>query len=536
MRFGPVPVERSTGAILAHAMTVGSLRLRKSHRLTASDVDALVAAGISEIIAAVLEPDDRDENAASAAIAGALRASGIEAKAAATGRVNLHATAAGVFTVDKALIDAINGIDPAVTLATLPHHAAVGTGQMVATVKIIPFAVPKSIVDQALALAGSANALAVHPFEARGVGLIQTILPGLKPSVLDKTVRVTETRLARSGSHIVAERRPRHDAAELAGEIRSLAGACEMVIVFGASAMSDPDDVVPAAIRLAGGTVIRAGMPVDPGNLLVLGTIGGKPVLGAPGCARSPKENGFDWVLDRILSGIDVGAADIAAMGVGGLLMEIPTRPQPREMPGKNNAPEVHAVLLAAGRSSRMGGSNKLLADFGGKALVRRQAERVLASRARSLTVVVGHEASRIRDALAGLEVAFAYNPAFAEGLASSLQRGVAALPEATAGALIVLGDMPEVSAENLDRLIGAFERASGSAIVRATHEGKRGNPVILPRSVFPDIEAIEGDTGARHIVESSACEVIDVEIGRAASVDVDTPEALRAAGGVPKD
>ncbi len=106
-----------------------------------------------------------------------------------------------------------------------------------------------------------------------------------------------------------------------------------MVIVFGASALCDFDDVIPAAIRAAGGEVLRAGMPVDPGNLLVLGRLGETPVIGAPGCARSPKENGFDWVLDRLIAGLDVTSDDIAGMGVGGLLMEIPTRPQPREMP-----------------------------------------------------------------------------------------------------------------------------------------------------------------------------------------------------------
>ncbi|MDP3898582.1 MAG: molybdopterin-binding/glycosyltransferase family 2 protein [Mesorhizobium sp.] len=537
MKFGPIPVEQAAGAILAHATSAGSLRLRKSHRLTEADVAALLGAGIREIIAAVPAPGDLDENAAASAIASALRTRHVAAKPAATGRVNLHATAGGVFTVDKALIDAINAIDPAVTIATLAQHAAVTEGQMVATVKIIPFAVPKSVMDQVLALASGIDAFAVHPFRAMRVALIQTVLASLKESVLDKTARVTEARLARSGSRIAQERRVPHDAAAVASEISDMIGESDMVILFGASAMSDPEDVIPAAIRAAGGKIIRAGMPVDPGNLLVLGTLDGKPVLGAPGCARSPKENGFDWVLDRLMAGLAVTDGDIAGMGVGGLLMEIPTRPQPREEISRSRAaPEVHAVLLAAGRSSRMGGPNKLLAEFDRVPLVRRTAERVLGSRARSVTVVTGHQGDRVEAALSGLRVTFADNPDYASGLASSLKAGVAALPAAAAGAMIVLGDMPGVAAADLARLIGAFERAGGSAIVRATHDGKRGNPVILPRAVFADIAAIQGDTGARHIVEASAIEVIDVEIGKAASVDVDTPDAMREAGGVLQD
>ncbi|RVA10267.1 4-diphosphocytidyl-2C-methyl-D-erythritol kinase, partial [Mesorhizobium sp. M7D.F.Ca.US.004.03.1.1] len=157
------------------------------------------------------------------------------------------------------------------------------------------------------------------------------VLPGIKPSVLDKTLRVTEARLARTGGRLTAERRTPHEIAPVAEAAVSLARDNDMVVIFGASAMSDFADVVPAAIEKAGGTVVRAGMPVDPGNLLVLGTLNGKRVIGAPGCARSPKENGFDWVLDRLIAGLDVTARDIAGMGVGGLLMEIPTRPQPRE-------------------------------------------------------------------------------------------------------------------------------------------------------------------------------------------------------------
>src|SRR5690606_9598904 len=116
------------------------------------------------------------------------------------------------------------------------------------------------------------------------------------------------------GSQLSGERRTAHDAAAVEAAIRAMSPDCDMVVVFGASAMCDPDDVIPAAIRRAGGEVLRTGMPVDPGNLLVLGRLGDKPVLGAPGCARSPKENGFDWVLDRLVAGLDVTASDIAGM------------------------------------------------------------------------------------------------------------------------------------------------------------------------------------------------------------------------------
>ncbi|ESY96881.1 molybdopterin-binding/glycosyltransferase family 2 protein [Mesorhizobium sp. LNHC209A00] len=536
MKFGPIPIDAAEGAVLAHATAAGEKRFRKAHRLSAEDISMLKGAGVSRVVAAVLAPDDLGEDAAAQKIAESMTLGGIEAKPAATGRVNLHAKAAGIFTVSEAVIDAINAVDPAITIATLAQHAPVEKGQMVATVKIIPFAVSSSLVAAVAEICASGEIFAVNAYRSMRVGVIQTVLPGTKPTVLDKTLRVTEARLARSGGWLTAERRTPHEIAPVAEAAIALARDNDMVVIFGASAMSDFADVVPAAIERAGGTVIRAGMPVDPGNLLVLGTLGGKRIIGAPGCARSPKENGFDWVLDRLIAGLDVTARDIAGMGVGGLLMEIPTRPQPREpLPPKSRL-KVGIVLLAAGRSSRMGGPNKLMALFDGQPLVRRTAERALASKASGTIVVTGHQRERVRAALSGLDVTFADNPDFADGLSTSLKAGTAYLPEDAAGAMIVLGDMPGVASDDLDRLIDAFRRAGGNSVIRATHQGKRGNPVLLPRSLFAAIAHLEGDTGARYLVEAEGLDVIDVEIGEGASVDVDTREALEGAGGVLQD
>lgn len=534
MRFGPVPVAEAQGAILAHAASVPGGRLRKGRALTAEDVEALRAAGFTEVIVARPEAGDLVEDEAAARIGAALATKNVEARPAATGRVNLHAGAAGVFTVSKTLVDAINRIDPAITLATLAEFASVETGRMVATVKIIPFAVASATVEQAVGIAAAGGVFDVRPFARRKVGLVQTTLPTVKDSVLDKTARITAARLARSESAIAREMRVAHETGAVAGAIAEcLAAGDDLVVVFGASAMCDADDVIPAAIRRAGGSVARAGMPVDPGNLIALGAVRGVPVIGAPGCARSPKENGFDWVLDRIVAGIEVTGDDIAAMGVGGLLMEIATRPQPREAPSRPKEARVHAVLLAAGRSSRMGGPNKLLARLDGETLVRRVAGRLAASRAAGITVVLGHQAGQVRAALDGLDLELIENPAYAGGLSTSLRAGIASVPEDCAGALVALGDMPGLATADYDRLIAAFAEAGGRAVVRATHNGKRGNPIVLPRALFAAVAELEGDVGARHLIEAGDAETIDVEIGASASLDLDTPEAMEAAGGV---
>ncbi len=532
MKFGPLPLDQAEGALLAHSLSVPGLRLKKAHRLTPTDIAALRAAGIEAVIGAVLEPGDVPENEAAARLAAALNIDGVEIREPATGRVNIHARDAGVFTVDRAIIDAINRVDPALTIATLAPFDAVQPGQMVATVKIIPFAAPEAALRAAIDAAGAGEAFAVHPFRPRRVAVIQTTLPGVKSSVLDKTARVTSDRLSRSHSILATELRVPHEDEALANALANIDLASDLVLVFGASALCDWDDVIPAAIRRAGGTVERAGMPVDPGNLLVLGSLSGRTVIGAPGCARSPKPNGFDWVLDRLIADIPVTAADIAAMGVGGLLMEIPVRPQPRDIAAAETRPIVHAAILAAGRSSRMYGPNKLLSEFDGKPLIRRVAEAVTTSRVDATHIVLGHQRERIAAALDGLNVALVDNLDYADGLSTSLKAAERALPPEVCGLLVVLGDMPGVTANAIDAMLDAFARSGGQAIVRATDAGKRGNPVLLPRALFAEIERIEGDTGARHLVEGASLPVIDVELGAAARLDLDTQDAVRLAGG----
>lgn len=534
MRFGPVSLADAENAILAHALTVGTFRLKKGHVLTSDDLMLLKQAGVDSVIVARLDPGDVSEDTAAEALAQAFRGANIRAANASTGRVNLHATRAGLFRADRLMVDHLNSIDPAITFACLADLSQVAADDMVATIKIIPLAVPEASLKQARSAIETPSMARVLPFQSVRAGLIATQLPSLKPGVMDKTRDLLEARLGRAGSRLVEEVRVNHDQGLLAAEIGRMASRLDLVIIFGASAVTDPDDVIPAAIRSAGGRVERVGMPVDPGNLLVLGSLGDVPVIGAPGCARSPKENGFDWVLARILAGDTPSSLNISRLGVGGLLKEIPSRPQPRLVSTGSKTHNVGVVLLAAGRASRMGeeAGHKLLAQFAGEPLVRRMARTALGSTARLTVVVTGHRGKEIAASLDGLSVELVENPDFASGMASSLKAGLGALDDDVAGALVLLGDMPAVTSEHLNLLIETFAEAGGTSIVRASDGVRRGNPVILPRAAFSDAMALSGDVGARALIESGAWPVIDVEIGPAARLDVDTPEAVRAAGG----
>jgi molybdenum cofactor cytidylyltransferase len=530
MKFGAVPVAQAEGGVAVHSIRQSGLVLKKGTLIGKPEIAALQAAGIAEIVVARIEPGDVSEDAAAAEIAAAVAGTGVRVDRAFTGRANLFAESAGVLVVDKDAIDRLNQVDESITIATLAVYKPVVAGEMIATVKIIPFAVAEAARDAALAAAAAARPLVrVAPYRLRKIGVVSTVLPGLATKVIEKTLKVTAERLLPAGASIVAERRVAHDQGALAKAIEEVLGeGAELVLVFGASAIADRRDVIPAAVTTIGGRIEHFGMPVDPGNLLLIADVRGRPLLGAPGCARSPKENGFDWVLMRLLAGLKVPREAITGMGVGGLLMEIVTRPQPRAEPPAVAPRRVAAVVLAAGRSTRMGGPNKLLADIARRPLVRIAAEEALASRAKPVIVVTGHQREQVETALAGLPVQFVHNPDFADGLGTSVRAGIAAVPADADGAIVCLGDMPQVDAGLIDRLIAAFDPDQGALVVMPTFEGRRGNPVLWSRRFFPDLTAIEGDVGARHLIGRYSEAVVEVPLaGKAALVDVDTPEAL---------
>jgi len=532
MKFGPVAPADAQGATAVHSIRQGDLVLKKGTLIGPKEVAALEAAGVTTIVVSRLEPGDVSEDMAAADIAAAVRGAGLRTDRAFTGRCNLFAEAAGVLVIDKDAVDRLNRVDEAVTLATLPAFKPVVEGEMVATVKIIPFAVAAAARDAAASAAARAwPVIRVAPYLVHKIGIVSTLLPGLAPKVVDKTLKVTQARLAPAGAAIVAEKRVPHEQQALAAAIDDvLKSGADMVIVFGASAIADRRDVIPMAIEAVGGEIEHFGMPVDPGNLMLIGKVDGKPIIGAPGCARSPKENGFDWVLMRLLAGLPVTRADITGMGVGGLLMEIVTRPQLRAEPVPEKGKSIAALVLAAGRSTRMGPLNKMLAEIGGKPLVRIAAEQALASRAKPVIVVTGHEREQVEAALAGLPVQFVHNPEYAGGLGSSVKAGIAVVPDKADGAIVCLGDMPQVDSALIDQLIAAFDPDTGALVVVPSIDGRRGNPVVWARRFFPELMAIGGDVGARHLIGSYAEAVVEVPVaGDAALVDVDTPESLSA-------
>ena len=329
MKFGPVPVREAEGAILAHSIRLPGGRLRKGVRIEATHLADLTQAGHETVVVARLEDTDLHENDAARALAQDLlaEAEGLHLSEAFTGRVNLIADAPGVIVLQPEAIHAANAVDPSITVATVAPYHQIHAGGMAATVKIIAYGVPKAAVRAACDAARGAITLAqpVH----KTASLIVSEIPG-GPG--QKGVDAIVNRLSGLGIALCETLTCAHTEEAMAQKLRASTG--DIILILTGSATSDPHDTAPAALNQAGGRLQRFGMPVDPGNLLFLGEIAGRPVIGLPGSARSPVLHGADWVLSRVACGVLVTDTDIARMGVGGLLKEIPTRPQPRR-PGK---------------------------------------------------------------------------------------------------------------------------------------------------------------------------------------------------------
>ena len=324
MHFGEVRVEEAEGLILAHSLRLTKAMLKKGRLLSAADVAMLREAGLNFVTGARLEQGDLGENAAARLIAQSLCGPGVTSTGAFAGRCNLFAAQGGLVVCDRDRLDRLNLVDEAVTVATVPPFVIARPRQMIASVKIIPFGVDRRTIDACAAFAGSGGPLiSVRPLRPLSTTLIQTTLPGLREKTMQAAAAVTRARIEALGGQVRHQHRCPHEIGQLSRCLtKALADGDDVVLIIGASATVDRRDVAPSALERAGGVIDHFGMPVDPGNLLLLGHVGAVPVVTLPGCARSPKPNGLDWVLARLAAGVAVTSKDMMRMGAGGLLKD----------------------------------------------------------------------------------------------------------------------------------------------------------------------------------------------------------------------
>ncbi len=538
MIFAQFPSSEAEGVILAHTMRLNGKTLKKGCQLTALHLELLNQANIDLVTGVKLEPGDVNEDQAAEAVASELAGEQLLVGKPIAGRCNLYAKQHGLTLIDKSRIDAINLADGAIAIATLPDMAEAHAEQAVATIKIIPFAVQKSLVDSAVQFAkGDQPAIEVRPYKPHNAALIQTRTSALKESILDSTYEVTQGRMRALDSEVVFQQRCEHDVEQVKAAMQqALDQGCNPIMICGAGITVDTGDVIPSAIKASGGEIIQFGMPVEPGNMLLLARLGDTTIINLPGCSRSPKLNGLDWVLQRILAGVKVVSEDIMGMGVGGLIKDVAHSERRHRLAAKpkyQHKLRIAAIILAAGSSRRMGEQNKLLSLVKGVPMVVSVANAALASNVESITVVTGHQSDKLEAALTGRNLNFVHNPDYASGIASSVKIGVASLPDDVDGAIVLLGDMPFVTKNQINELIAEFDPTLERDIVMPIKDGRRGNPVLWSKRYFVGMQKLTGDVGAKTIIKEHAANVWEVPISdEAIFSDIDTREELGRANG----
>ncbi len=531
MFFGDIAIEETKGAILAHTIRVADGSLKKGTVLGSDHIQQLREAGYSTVTVARLDSGDVEENAAAMRLGTQLTGTGVRADGAFTGRVNLYATDRGLFSYDIDGLKNLNRLDDRLTVATLPNHTKIAAGQMVATVKVIPYAVDEPALKRAITLAAS-SVLSVASFKKARVALVLTQVSGEKPTLLEKRRRAIYDRVKALGGIMLTDSVVDHRTDALAKSLSETSGLFpDLVLVFGGAAISDEHDVVPAAVLQADGRIVRVGMPVDPGNLSMVGTLGTIPTIGIPSCAASPRLNGFDWMLERVFAGQPLDSNTIADMGGGGLLGEISERTQPRARVVADPASlRVHALVLAAGRSTRMQDGFKLLEPVAGKPIISHVVDAALESDVDGVSVVVGHRSDDVATVLGKRAVLFINNPDYTEGLSTSLRVGLNSLSPSDTGAIVLLGDMPLIKSAVINRLLEVFLSTDGRSICVPVHRGKRGNPVVWPAHLFSEMAAITGDKGARALLRQHHETVVEVECDdNSIFIDIDRREDLKS-------
>ena len=332
MSFGEVGLEAAAGGILAHKLydETGKLVFNKGHWLSEADIAVLRRMGKLRVTVMRLGPGDLHEDAAAKRIGSVVAGENVSMRAPGVGRANLTASQRGILHVNAPALEQINNIYDGITIATRREFSLVDAGEMVALVKVVPFAVPAArVVDVEGIAAAGASALRVKPLLPKRVALIVSGNESVQERLLKGFHEPVRRRIDGWGSHLLEPIATAHEAGAIANAIREKSEA-ELILVASMSAIIDREDIVPTALRLAGGSITLHGVPVDPGTLLMLGYLGDVPVVGAPGCIRSPKTNVIDWVLPRLLTGERLTRANLVSMGHGGLLKDIAERPMPR--------------------------------------------------------------------------------------------------------------------------------------------------------------------------------------------------------------
>jgi molybdenum cofactor cytidylyltransferase len=525
MYFGNINVKDSLNCILAHTIVINNKKFAKGTIITEKDKSYFINNKIKTIVCAKLGKNDFHEDKAANIIAETFKNNSIASEKAYTGRANILANKSGLLVIDEEKIHKFNNISDDITIATLNNNSTVKKGEMIATIKIISFAVKDSFINK-IKNSIYKKAILINPYINKKCALILTHHKKQNVKLNAISERRINDRLKNLNCSLDIISNCEHDTKEISKNINIiLKQKIDLLLILGSSAIVDIKDKIPEAINNSKGKIVRFGMPVDPGNLLLLGKIKNTHVIGLPGCARSPSLNGFDWVLEKVISGTNITKLNISNMGVGGLLKTLNVR---AKIEKKSKNYNVTNIILAAGQSKRMHKINKLLIKIANETIIEKIVDNSLKSIANNTIVVLGYESDILQRLLNNKNITTIVNKEYLKGQSSSLQLGISALPEDCDAAIVILGDMPDISPTLINQLIKNYNPNDNKSIIIPTYKNRKGNPVLIDREFFPEILSIKGDKGAKDIIEANKKYISEIPQKNSKIIeDIDTKEDL---------
>ncbi|PPR15226.1 MAG: Nicotine blue oxidoreductase [Alphaproteobacteria bacterium MarineAlpha9_Bin3] len=525
MYFGDIKVKDSLNCILAHTIKINNKTIKKGTVISKNVQNYFIENKIKTIVGAKLDKNDIHEDEAANKIANLFKNTSIAIEKAYTGRANILASRSGLLIINKDIINKFNMIHDDVTIATLNNNSTVKKGEMIATIKIISFSVKSFFIIKIQKLLCN-KVFNIKPYNHKKCALILTHYKKENLKLNSISIQRIEDRLSNLNSSLNHVSTCEHEATNISKLINnSLKKKLDLIMILGSSAIVDIRDKIPEAILLSKGKIIKFGMPVDPGNLLLIGKINQTYIIGLPGCARSSSLNGFDWVLEKIISETHIKKQDISNMGVGGLLKTLSLRAKVKHEPKNYN---ISSIILAAGQSNRMQNINKLLIKIKNKSMIQKIIESSLESMINNTVVVLGHDSENLLKLLNNKNITTIINKEYKNGQSSSLQAGISALPEDCDAAIILLADMPDITPSIINQLIVNYNPSENKSIIIPTYKNKRGNPVLIDREFFPDILLINGDKGAKDIIKANKKYIKEIPQKESFVLkDIDTKEDL---------
>ncbi len=424
-----------------------------------------------------------------------------------SGRVNFIAKIDGILHFNTENLDKFNELTPEITMATRPYCTQIYQGEIVASCKIIPYFVAGNIVKKSMVLAKK-SCLNISPLQGGKAHLIFTYLEEIPPQKLQKSAQIFQKRLLKYNYEVGKISNVRHHCQELSEFLTQIPPKdFDLIAIMGAVSIADINDIVPKALINCGGKIIRYGMPVDPGNLLLLGEISNCPFLGLPGCAKSPKFNGLDFILQRLAARINITSKDIAQLGKIGLLPENYDRGALRAV-NYPVASKPLIAILAAGKGERMAQDlAKPLTIFRDKALLEWVIDNInQALPSKDIIIIVNDspQGKQVQEFCLTKQYKFIINNQYNEGIASSLRLAVNYASQTHSALMVFLADMPNITPKTIATIWQEFQRDTQNIMaVQPKFGSQLGHPVVFNPRIFSELAKLSGDTGAKTFMEN---------------------------------